>query len=70
MSVGKRCEYHMKSKTNPRTVRQYGSGILLFFYSGKAPTRLFVVPVVTIKPFDDVVAGYTSRNSDQKRYEY
>ncbi len=54
---------------NPQTVVAYSLGILLFFYSGKAPTRLFVVLSVTVKPFDDVVAGYTSRNSDYKRYE-
>ena len=23
----------------------------------------------TVQPFDDVVAGYTSRNSDNKRYQ-
>ena len=39
-------------------------GGLLFFYSGKAPTRLFVVLMAAVKPFDDVVAGYTSRDSD------
>ena len=59
------CERRM----NPQTVVAYGSGILLFFYSGKAPTRLFVALSVTVKPFDDVVAGYTSRNSDYKRYD-
>ncbi len=52
------CERRM----NPQTVVAYSLGILLFFYSGKAPTRLFVVLSVTVKPFDDVVAGYTSRN--------
>ena len=44
---------------NPQTVVAYSLGILLFFYSGKAPTRLFVALSVTVKPFDDVVAGYT-----------
>jgi len=51
-------------ETNPQTVMAYSLGILLFFYSGKAPTRLFVVLMAAVKPFDDVVAGYTSRNSD------
>ncbi len=55
-------------RTNPQTVVAYSLGILLFFYSGKAPTRLFVVLSVTVEPFDDVVAGYTSRNSNYKRY--
>ena len=59
------CERRM----NPHTVVAYSLGILLFFYSGKSPTRLFVVLSVTVKPFDDVVAGYTSRNSDDKRYD-
>ena len=34
--------------TNPRIVLQHSSGILLFFYSGKAPTRLVVAFVVTV----------------------
>jgi hypothetical protein len=29
-------------ETNPPTVLQYSRGILLYFYSGQAPTRLFV----------------------------
>ena len=49
---------------NPQTVVAYSLGILLFFYSGKAPTRLFVVPMAAVQPFDDVVTGYTRRNSD------
>ena len=52
-----------------QTIIKYSLGILLFFYSDKSPTRLFVVPCVTVKPFDDVVAGYTSLNSVYKRYE-
>ena len=56
-------------RMNPQTVVAYSLGILLFFYSGKAPTRLFVARSVTVKPYDDVVAGYTSRNSDYKRYD-
>ena len=56
----------MDKEPNPPTVRQHSRGILLYFYSGKALTRLFVVLAVIVKPFDDVVAGYTSRDSDQK----
>ncbi len=37
-----------KQGTNPSTVREYSWGILLFFYSGKAPTRLFVVLMVAV----------------------
>ncbi|WP_207667356.1 hypothetical protein, partial [Roseburia sp. 1XD42-69] len=33
-------------ETNPRTVLQCSPGILLFFYSDKVPTRLFVVLMV------------------------
>ncbi len=44
---------------NPRTMCQHSPGILLFFYSGKAPTRLFVVPVFTVKPFSDEMANHT-----------
>jgi len=55
----------MRTKNEiPEKYRKYLSGILLFFYSGKAPTRLFVALVVTVQPFDDVVASYTSHNSD------
>jgi len=45
-----------------RTVR----GFFFSFYSGKAPTRLFVVLTVTIKPFDYVVTSYISHDSGQK----
>ena len=69
MPIGKKMQkVHVDKETNPQTVWQYSLRILLFFYSGKTPTRLFVVLLVTVKPFDDVVAGYTSRNSNYKRY--
>ena len=65
MPIGKKkSQVHEDKETNPRTVVAYSPGILLYFYSGKAPTRLFVVLAVAVKPLDDVVAGYTSRNSD------
>ena len=35
-------------RTNPQTVMPYSLGILLFFYSGKAPTRLVVVLMIVI----------------------
>ena len=58
----------MDKERNPQNVRQYSLGILLFFYSGKAPTRLVVALIVMIvKPFDDVVAGYTTHDSNEKR---
>ena len=42
-------------------------GILLFFYSGKAPTRLFVVLViVSIKPFANKVCNNACRDRNQK----
>ncbi len=41
-------EVHVDKETNPSTVLQYSRGILLFFYSGKAPTRLTVALVVTV----------------------
>ncbi len=60
----KRLQVHVDKETNPRTVVAYSSGIFLFFLSGKAPTRLFVALVVTIKPFDDEVANHTARDSN------
>ena len=35
-------------KVNPQTVLQHSLGILLFFYSGKVPTRLVVALIVTV----------------------
>lgn len=40
--------FHVNEETNPQTVLQYSLGILPFFYSGKAPTRLFVVPIIAV----------------------
>ena len=54
-------------RMNPPIVLAYFRGIVLFFYSGKAPTRLFAVRVAAVKPFDDVVAGHTTQNSNNKR---
>ncbi len=49
MPVGKkRLQVHLDKRTNPQTVLQYSLGILLFFYSDKVPTRLFVAFVVTV----------------------
>ncbi len=49
MPIGKKdAKVPCEQRTNPRTVLHHSSGILLFFYSGKAPTRLFVAPVVSV----------------------
>ena len=43
-------------------------GFFFPFYSGKAPTRLFVVLMVfTVQPFADEMANHASRNSNNKR---
>ena len=52
---------------NLPTVWPYSWGILLFFYSGKAPARLFIVLMLTVKPFDDVVAGGRLHRPKQKK---
>ena len=58
----------MDEETNPRTVVAYSPGILLAFYSGKAPTRLIVVLfVLAIKPFADEMANHASHDSNNKR---
>ncbi len=41
-------KFHVNKERNPRTVFQHSSGILLYFYGGKAPTRLFVALIVTV----------------------
>ena len=41
-------KFHVNKEQNPRTVLQHSSGILLYFYGGKAPTRLFVVLMAAI----------------------
>jgi hypothetical protein len=41
-------EVQGEQRMNPPTVLQHGWGILLFFYSGKEPTRLFVALVITV----------------------
>ena len=51
-------------RMNPPTVVQHSRGILLVFYSGQAPTRLFVVLVVPVKPFDNEVANHTAHDSN------
>ncbi len=49
MPVGKkRLQVHLDKRMNPQTVLPYSLGILLVFYSGKEPTRLFVAFVVTV----------------------
>jgi hypothetical protein len=55
-----------QKKRIPRLYCNTIGGFFFSFYSGKAPTRLFVVHVVTIKPFNDVVAGYTTHYSHKK----
>lgn len=42
---------------------RYIPGTLLFFYSGKAPTRLFVALVMPVKPFADDMANNACRDS-------
>ncbi len=39
---------HVDEGMNPQTVLQYSLGILLYFYTGKAPSRLFVALVITV----------------------
>ncbi len=48
----------------------HSPGLLLFFYSGKAPTRLFVVLVVPVKPFADEVANHTCCDSHKECSKY
>ena len=49
MPLGKKMQkFHVNKEWNPRTVFQHSSGILLYFYGGKAPTRLLVALVVTV----------------------
>lgn len=68
MPIGKkRLQVHLDERTNPQTVLQHSLGILLVFYTGKAPGRLFVAFMITIKPFDNEVANHTAHDSNEKR---
>ena len=68
MPVGKkRLQVHLDKRMNPQTVLQHSLGILLIFYTGKAPGRLFVAFMITIKPFDNEVANHTAHDSNEKR---
>ena len=49
MPIGKRYKKsNVDEEANPPTVMQHSWGILLYFYSGKASTRLVVAFVVTV----------------------
>lgn len=55
-----------RQRTKPPTVLHHSRGFLLFFYRGKAPTRLFVVLIVPVKPFADEVANHTRCDSHKE----
>lgn len=65
MPVGKRkWQVHLDKERIPQPYCNTVEGFFFSFYSGKAPTRLFVVLIVTVKPFDDKVANHTAHNSN------
>ena len=41
-------QVHMDKERNPLTVLQHSQGIILFFFSGKAPTRLLFALIVPV----------------------
>lgn len=70
MPLGKRCyRVHDWSQTKNPSAATLGFSIPFFIRQGLIPQagyRLFI----TVQPFDDVMANYTSRNSDNKWNEY
>ena len=62
-------EHPIWTKNGPPLVLATPWGALLFFYAGKAPSRLLVAFVVTVQPFDDVVQHYTAHDSSDERDE-
>ena len=70
MPIGKeKCEVHVDwlQRKNPESVSDFRGFLFLFWVrKGLIPQagyRLFV----TVQPFDDVMANYTSHNSNNKR---
>ena len=64
MPVGKRdCKSIWTKERTPQLYARTIEGFFLSFYSGKAPTRLFVALIVSVKPFDDEMANHTTQNS-------
>lgn len=64
MPVGKkRLQVHLDKERIPRPYCDTVEGFFLTFYSGQAPTRLFVVLIVSVKPFNDEVANHTAYDS-------
>ena len=66
MPVGKRNKAFHQERKKPQSGNLWGFSSPNLKREGLTPQagyRLFV----TIQPFDDVVAGYTSRDSDNKR---
>ena len=65
MPIGKSDSKSIWTKNEPPNrsgVRFGGSSFL--FYGGKAPTRLFVVLIVPVKPFANEVANHACRDSN------
>ena len=54
-----------RNESPNRMAVQFGDSSFLLWWQSTA--RLFVALVVTVQPFDDIVASYTSRNSDKKQ---
>lgn len=63
-------EHPIWTKNGPPLVLATPWGALLFFYAGKAPSRLLVALVVIVQPFDDVMTGYTTHDSDDESNEH
>ena len=63
MPVGKRNKAFLREREKPQSRNLWGFSIPIFLREGLTPQagyRLFIA----VQPFDDVVAGYTSRNGD------
>ena len=67
IAVGKRENKSMRTQKNEALSTANTEGFFLLFIVDRKTTRLVLSLFVSIKPFDDVVAGYTSRTGNKKR---
>ena len=67
MPVGKKIEQvHVGQQTKTRRSGTPSGFYSYFLREGLTPQAGYRL-LIAVQPFDDVVAGYTSRNSDDKR---
>ena len=66
MPVGKRNKAFLRECENPQSCDLWGFSIPKFLREDLSPQAGYRL-LIAIQPFDDVVASYTRRDSDNKR---